>query len=543
MFSKISKTSQLGLLFIVYCLLFSPTEVQASDFVDDINNAGVKRGEGHRVIYEMNVGMFTQQGTFSAASQRLGELKALGIDVVWLMPIYPRGGGIDSPYAATNFQKVNPKYGTIADLKAFVTRAHELQMEVWLDWVPNHTATNAEWVTTHPEYYAKSNGQMIHPNNYGDVWQLDYNNANLVSAMNDCLKFWIDQADIDGYRCDYISSPRIPTSYWQTTIPMIKSYKPGKVITFLGEADIATASDATRLKTAGFDYDYAWGFQSSLVQYGPNGTYAASLKANVDKVVNSQQSISFGRMLYLTNHDQNYNEQKKTLTEKYGNNRYPLTVLVGTAWGMPLVYNGQELGGNQVLDYFHDTKINWNNPDQKMYNTLRTLNALKHVVPALGDGKTVSDNPKLTWKTSSSNNVVAYTRTLGDSEVLVVLNMAATTTTATIDDITAGEWSLWLNSETIAQGVSRQQQTLSATHSFTLDAKGYRVYVRGSIDGETAGLGDTPRLNDHRTMINNHIYDLQGRRVDNVEAKSTRYMLSAKLKKGIYIVNGKKIMI
>lgn len=171
-----------------------------ADYVDQINSAMEKRDEGRRVIYEMNVGSFTQAGTFAAAQSRLLELKTLGIDIVWLMPIYPRGGGINSPYAATNFMKTNPKYGTIADLKAFVSSAHELQMEVWLDWVPNHTATNADWVTTHPEYYAKSGGQMIHPNNYGDVWQLDYNNANLVNAMNDCLKFWIDEADIDGYR-------------------------------------------------------------------------------------------------------------------------------------------------------------------------------------------------------------------------------------------------------------------------------------------------------------------------------------------------------
>ena len=104
----------------------------AADFVDVINEAETKRPEGQRVIYEMNVGSFTQAGTFAAAQNRLQELKSLGVDIVWLMPVYPRGGGINSPYAATSFQKTNPKYGTIADLKAFVARAHELQMEVWL---------------------------------------------------------------------------------------------------------------------------------------------------------------------------------------------------------------------------------------------------------------------------------------------------------------------------------------------------------------------------------------------------------------------------
>lgn len=479
---------------IVYLLAFLPLQVLA-DYVDDINSATAKNESGHQVIYQMNVGSFSAEGTFAAAQQRLDELKTLGVDIVWLMPIYPRGGGINSPYAATNFQQTNPSYGTIADLKSFVTRAHELNMEVWLDWVPNHTATDADWVTTHPEYYAKSGGQMIHPNGYGDVWQLDYNNTNLVNAMNDCLKFWIDQANIDGYRCDYISSSYIPTSYWQATIPMIKSYKTGKKITFLGEADIAQHDNASRLKNAGFDYDYAWAYQTSLLNFGPNGVYAAPLRSNATTMLNASNTVSFKRMLYLTNHDQNWNENKKTLTEKYGNNRYPLTVLVHTLYGMPLIYNGQEVGGNQALNYFQDTKIDWTAKDDKMRNTIRTLTALKHAVPALSDDATVN-----LITVSGNANAMAFTRKLGDSEVLVVMNMNTSAGNATITGLTAGAWSLWLTSETIAQGTSRKQETFGTSKTINLEAKGYRVYVKGSYSNEDIPKKEvevyTPTLDD-----------------------------------------------
>ena len=481
---------------IVYLLALLPLQVLA-DYVDDINSATVKNESGHQVIYQMNVGSFSAEGTFAAAQQRLDELKTLGVDIVWLMPIYPRGGGINSPYAATNFQQTNPSYGTIADLKSFVNRAHELNMEVWLDWVPNHTATDADWVTTHPEYYAKSGEQMIHPNGYGDVWQLDYNNTNLVNAMNDCLKFWIDQADIDGYRCDYISSRYIPTSYWQATIPMIKSYKTGKKITFLGEADIAQDNEeaVARLKTAGFDYDYAWAYQTSLVNYGPSGVYAAPLRANATTMLNASSTVSFKRMLYLTNHDQNWNENKKTLTQKYGNNRYPLTVLAYTLYGMPLIYNGQEVGGNQALNYFEDTKIDWSAKDDKMLNTIRTLTALKHVVPALSDDATVN-----LITVSGNANAMAFTRKSGDSEILVVMNMANSAGNATITGLTAGAWSLWLTSETIAQGTSRKQETFGTSKTINLEAKGYRVYVKGSYSNEDIPQKEldvyTPTLDD-----------------------------------------------
>ncbi len=468
---------------IIYLLALLPLQMLAADYVDAINSAAAKNETGHQVIYEMNVGSFTVEGTLAAAQQKLGELKTLGIDIVWLMPIYPRGGGINSPYAPTNYQQVNPAYGTVSDLKAFVAAAHDLHMQVWLDWVPNHTATDADWVSTHPEYYGWNGQQEFrHPNNYGDVWQLNYYKPELVTAMNNALKFWIDEADIDGYRCDYISSPQIPASYWTDAIQLIKNYKTGKAITFLGEADIAQGNSNTekQLKAVGFDYDYAWGYQSSLVNYGSTGVYGSTLKSNATTMLNAASSVSFSRMLYLTNHDQNWNESKKTLTEKYGANRYPLTVLAYTLYGMPLIYNGQETGGNQALNYFEDTKINWNTKDAKMLNTIRTLTALKHAVPALGDRVGVN------WVTLSpaNANVLAYTRKTGDSEILVVLNMGTAATTATLTGLSAGAWSLWLDSETIRQGTSRQQQTFSATQNITLDAKGYRVYVRGTYSEE-----------------------------------------------------------
>ena len=510
-------------LIVAVCIV---SNCYAADYVDDINLAAGKRAEGQRVIYEMNVGSFTTEGTFAAAQERLDELKALGIDIVWLMPIYPRGGGINSPYAATNFQETNPKYGTIAQLKSFVSRAHELQMEVWLDWVPNHTATNADWVTTHPEYYATSGGKKIHPNNYSDVWQLDYYNPDLVDAMNACLKFWIDEADIDGYRCDYISSPKIPVSYWQTAIPLIKSHK---AITFLGEADIA--SDATRLKDAGFDYDYAWQFQSSLANYGTSNT-SARLKAFINTLLEKSASLSFGRMLYITNHDQNFNESKKTLTQKYGDNRYPLTVLAYTVYGMPLIYNGQETGGNQALDYFNDTKINWNTNDEKMLNTLRTLFALKHAVPAISDARQWADNPSTTLlNVSGSTGVLAYTRTLGDSQVLVVLNMGTSAATATIEGITAGDWSLWLDSETIAQGTSRKQASLSATHTFSLESKGYRVYVSGIYPEQDVNQPSAIRSIESSSHNTDRWYTLTGQSIPRPTNR------------GLYIHNGKKVVV
>lgn len=500
--------------------------VAANDFVDEINVKAY--GAGQRVIYELNVGSFTSEGTFDAAKKRLLELKKTGVDIVWLMPIFPRGGGIDSPYAATDFREVNSAYGSLSDLKAFVKEAHAMNMEVWLDWVPNHTATDAKWVTSNPEYYTKdSDGQMIHPNNYGDVYELDYGNARLVDAMNDCLKFWIDQADVDGYRCDYVSSPTQPASYWQNTISVLKNYKSGKTITMLAEADI---SDVTKLKGVGFDYDYAWGFhENKLQQYGATGQYATALKTYASDFVNVSSSLGVGRMVYLTNHDQNYNyPNKHTLAQKYGSNKYLLRVLTFTLYGMPMIYNGEETGGDQMLDYFKDTKIDWTASDPKMLNTLRTLAAIKHTQAALHDGAKESDNPSVNFfETDNKKFILAYSRKSGNSEVIVLLNTSTTKQDVTVDGID-GTYSLWLDSETIADKVSRKSMTFSGKLSVSIPAKGYLVYVKGYYTDEEGSNQETT-VGAIKSDTDGRYYNICGFPINKPD-------------RGIYIYNGRKYM-
>ena len=235
-------------------------------------------GDGNRVIYQMNVGAFTAEGTFQAAMQQLGRLDTLGVDIIWLMPIYPRGAKMNSPYAAMDYKAVNPAYGTVDDLKAFVARAHELGIKVWLDWVPNHVAQENPWVETHPAYFTKdAKGQMIHPHGWGDVLELNYQNPELVNEVNSALKFWIETCDVDGYRCDYVSSPTIPVSYWQDIIAQLKTLVPGKKIEMMSETDITDRANQ-RIDSCGFDYDYAWNLQGSIARLCRRGFNADSLK-------------------------------------------------------------------------------------------------------------------------------------------------------------------------------------------------------------------------------------------------------------------------
>jgi glycosidase len=109
-------------------------------------------------IYEVNVRQYTPEGTFAAFERHLPRLKAMGVDILWLMPVQPIGrknrkGSLGSYYAIADYTAVNPEHGTEADFKRLVDAAHAQGMRVILDWVANHTAHDHEWIAAHPDWY------------------------------------------------------------------------------------------------------------------------------------------------------------------------------------------------------------------------------------------------------------------------------------------------------------------------------------------------------------------------------------------------------
>ena len=421
----------------------------------------------NRVIYQLNIGAFTEEGTFKAAEAQLARLDTLGADILWLMPIYPRGETMHSPYASMDFYNVNPAYGTVADLKAFVAAAHEKGMKVWLDWVPNHVAVENPWVKEHPEYFTKdAKGQMIHPHGWGDVYELNYQDQGLVNQMNGALKFWVDSCDVDGFRCDYVSSPTIPVSYWQNIIAELKS-KSDKTIEFLSETDITNQYN-NRIDSCGFDYDYAWDFQEDLVRkFGGEGNVADSLKDLCEKFLAASQQVKNRRMVYLTNHDQNYNDGGHTLKDFYGDNRYPLTVLQFTLYGMPLIYQGQEIGDPDTLNYFTDAKVQWNKVDRKMKNLVSTLAKLHRTQPSLA-----ADAP-VEFIETNDPRLIGYRR----GDVVVALNVGTDEAELRFE-LEEPDYEQWIDSKTIEENPAPAKVTLSKESPVVLGGKGYAVYVK-----------------------------------------------------------------
>ena len=103
------------------------------------------------VVYEVNIRQFSPEGTFKGVEAQLPRLKDLGVDILWLMPMYQIGeverkGTLGSYYAISDYTAVNPEFGTLEDFDSLIAAAHEAGFKVILDWVANQTAPDNVWI-------------------------------------------------------------------------------------------------------------------------------------------------------------------------------------------------------------------------------------------------------------------------------------------------------------------------------------------------------------------------------------------------------------
>ena len=422
----------------------------------------------NRVIYEVFVRNFSQEGNFKGVEAQIPRLKELGVDVVWLMPIYTPGeegkwGTYSSPYAVRDYKGLDPDYGTTADFRSLVNAIHENGMEIWLDWVANHTSKDNVWTKSNPGFYGSS---FVSPNGWNDVYQLDFSNSAMHDAMIDAMQYWVDEFDVDGFRCDYASGPT--SEFWSKATQRV--LKKGERVAWLAEDD----SKPELVSNGWFDYNYAWYFHDRLLDFARGGT-VDNLRNECLNLHNEEAYRGRSRMVYLSNHDvvQDKGGTEVTLFHKYVR---PLTVLEFTVFGMPLIYNGQEIGYNPggSVSLAEKTPIDWSNPDSRTTELIRTLSNLKHTQPALNTGHTTGT---LINHTATDPNVYVYERRQGDESVVVMLNFNDSQKTFSISGNLPG----FTGKDAFTGNTGR----MAAGESFTLPAQGYAVYVK---DGEGGDL-------------------------------------------------------
>lgn len=380
------------------------------------------------VLYEINVRQYSSQGNLAGVEHAIPKIKSLGADILWLMPIFPIGeknrkGSLGSPYSVRDYQRVNPDYGTLDDLKKLVSTAHAQGLKVILDWVPNHTSWDNVWMDSHPDFYTKYKGEFTVPLNehgepipdWSDVVDLDYGNPNMRKAMVEAMTFWIKNADIDGFRVDMAGL--VPNDFWAEASAGLNAVKP----VFM----LAEWQDEPDHFTSCFHANYGWKFKdvTKEIWAGTKNALALdSLKMDLDRFYPKDYS-----QLYFTqNHDEN--TWNGTEAELYGASADAINVLAFTWQGMPMIYGGQEGGMNKRLPFFEKQAIQWIDPTRFAF--FEKLCLLKHQNPALNAGPNGGALEKI--NTNKDESVYAFTRSKGENRVIVVLNLSKSVQTVAL---------------------------------------------------------------------------------------------------------------
>ncbi|MFH1118687.1 MAG: alpha-amylase family glycosyl hydrolase [Bacteroidota bacterium] len=408
-------------------------------------------------IYEVNIRQFTPEGTFAALEAHLPRLKEIGADILWLMPVQPIGelnrkGTLGSYYAVKDYKAVNPEFGTSEDFKRLVKRAHELGLFVTIDWVANHSAWDNALVTEHPGWYVQdSTGKLVSPFDWTDVVKFNYDIPEMREYMLGALKYWVQNFDIDGYRCDVAGD--VPADFWNKARPELDMIKP---VFMLAEAE-------TPLLHSAFDMTYSWEFHHVM-----NKIHKGEMTANdIEKYLLKNDSLypsDAYRMNFITNHDEN--SWKGTEFERLGEGVEAFYVLTVSVPGMPLVYTGQESAMNKRLEFFEKDPVEWG--DYKMAGFYQTILKLKKNNSALFNGSYGGS-----WRRINSN---------ADDKVFAILREKEDNRVFTIVNLSASSVNVALNGEAFAADYtdlfSGGQTTLKANTIIDLPAWGYKVYFK-----------------------------------------------------------------
>ncbi len=395
------------------------------------------------VIYEVNTRIYTPEGTFAAFQEHLPRLAEMGVDLLWFMPIHPvseknRKGDLGSPYAVADYKAVNPDFGTEADFKRLMEAIHAAGMHAIIDWVPNHTGWDNNWITTHPDFYTKKDGEITDPINpdtgeswgWTDVADLNYDNFEMRDSMIAAMSYWVEEMDVDGFRVDVAHG--VPVDFWEQAADSLYALEP---LFMLSEGAVpAIVNDGA------FVMDYGWEMHHTLNEIakarGANRQVSTDMKniareegedmndvsaLAIDEAL-AKQKEEYHRgykMQFTSNHDEN--AWAGTEYQRMGDGAQAFAVLTATFDGMPLIYTGQESGIDRQYEFFKKDQIEWG--DFKLAGFYKTLFDLKKRNAALWNGDAGGELFKI--PTGNDEHVYAFTREKDGDKVVVMINLSS----------------------------------------------------------------------------------------------------------------------
>ena len=318
-----------------------------------------------QIVYSVFVRQYSKEGTFEKLREDLPRIRALGADIIWLMPIHPIGrarrkGTLGSPYAISDYRAVNPEYGTPEDFRRLTDGIHALGMKCVIDVVYNHTSPDSVLASAHPEwFYHKADGSFGNKTgDWTDIIDLDYSQEPLWDYQIETLVQWARL--VDGFRCDV--APLVPLEFWKRARAAVEAVRPGCIwlaesvepefildnrargIGCLSDGELYEAFDIC------YDYDVYRDFAAVLAGRAPLSDYLRQLArqefAYPDNYVKLRQ---------LENHDRLRARALIPDARRLRN----WTAFMYFQKGITLLYNGQERSARLRPSLFDRDPVDW----------------------------------------------------------------------------------------------------------------------------------------------------------------------------------------
>ena len=360
-------------------------------------------------MYQVNPRVFAPGNSLNAVAARIDSIRELGVNIMWVMPIYPIGveKGKNSPYCISNYKAIAPEFGTIDDFKNLAKVCHEHGMGIILDWVANHTAWDHPWVKAHPEWYTRDEkaDTIICPQpwNWEDVADLNYDNKDMREAMIDAMKFWIVEVGIDGFRCDVADG--VPADFWKDAIGQLRAAASPRKIVMLAEG-----KNVDNFTVGGFDMNYGWDYKDEIVKVWKGAPASDLIKA--DSAEYAQLPAGKVKLRFTTNHD---HSTEATPCVEFTSDRGAMAAYVASIFphGGALIYGSQEVGYPEPINFFKYVPVDWT-AKPEIYEEYEELIELYNEHPALRKGKMTAYPDK---------DVLAFEKSDGKERFLVLVNV------------------------------------------------------------------------------------------------------------------------
>jgi glycosidase len=393
------------------------------------------------IVYQLWLRSFTPEGTLAAAEQRLADIASLGATVVYLSPVMlsddddrrefwslrqkasancnPR-----NPYRAKDYFKIDPEYGDEKDLARFVATAHRYGLRVMMDMVYLHCGPNCNILDMPGFVQRKEDGS---PKLGG--WNfplLNFESKELRQYLTDNMVYWVKCFNVDGFRADV--SGAIPQDFWEDARDVLEELRPD--IGMVAESDYEPRE---QIKAFDVSYTFRWfnAIHSVMCDNQP-----ASLLREKWEYFRDLYPKGARFLRYSDNHDLHradvvFGEQgiKAVATMQF------------MLDGIPMIYNGMEIGDGTPQDLFSHWPINW-----KAANLPKQVARRQWYVELCKtrQSRDVFANGTTCWVDHNQpESVVAFTRQNDDDMLLCVVSLSNRPVTVTMSDLYDNGQVIW----------------------------------------------------------------------------------------------------